>query len=409
MIGAFYRNQELLSSEFGTLLYDLLPKGVYKEFTCTIADPPSMSSTDTTLTITGGTYLLEATNVDSRYIIRLELEEDEPLSINLTGSTSQFLFMTYTYTTDTAALPSLALSSRMDDRLNKGYILLGKCLHTGYGWEFDTTCSDMKGQGQSYPSPVISKLDYDPRIGNLTVDFWGYFQGTDRPKTLSSLSITKSQYDISNWNCAIYADPTTGLPALMRVDEDTNYLDRTIYAYKPAGGNFVVYPWPRKGEVTAGALAINAPSGMRADSAGDLSNPSATKGTPALDSIWTDSSMRVQNGYNLSNGTANYVAVLEKVVQRLVLEVQQLRTEMNTIYSEFKNYKTNTDSWRSNFSVDNLTVNKKLNFKSGATADFSGATMQVGNATLGSRTAPIETLYVSGVLYAEDISLLSRS
>ena len=406
MIGAFSRNQELLSSEFGTLLYDLLPKGIYKEFQYTI-DPPT--SEVATITITGGTYLLEATNVDSRYIIRLELEEDEPLSIELSGGTSQFLFMTYTYATDTAALPTLELSTRIDDRMNKGWILLGKCLYTGYGWEFDTTCSDMRGQGQSYPSPCISKLDYDPRTGNLTVDFWGYFQGIDKPRTLSTLTVTRSLHDITLWNCAIYADPATGLPALMRVDDSTNYLDRTIYAYKPAGGNFIIYPWPRKGEVTSGNLGINQPSGMSPDTAGELSNPSPKKGTPALESIWSDPSMRVQNGYNISNGSANYVTILERVVQRLTLEVQQLRSEMNTIYSQFNSYKTSTDSWKSNFSVDNLTVNEKLNFKSGAVVDFTGTSMKVGESTLGSRTDPIKNLYVTNVLYAEDISLLSRT
>lgn len=403
MIGAFSRNQELLSSEFGTLLYDLLPKGIYKEFQYTI-DPPS--SEVATITITGGTYLLEATNVDSRYIIRLELEEDEPLSIELSGGTSQFLFMTYTYATDTAALPTLELSTRIDDRMNKGWILLGKCLYTGFGWEFDTTCSDIRGQGQSYPSPCISKLDYDPRTGSLTVDFWGYFQGIDKPRTLSTLTVTRSLYDITMWNCAIYADPATGLPALMRVDDSTNYLDRTIYAYKPAGGNFIVYPWPRKGEVTSGNLGINQPTEMTPDSAGELSNPSPKKGTPALEAIWSDSSMRVQNGYNISNGSANYVTILEKVVQRLTLEVQQLRTEMNTIYTEFNSLKKKIDSWSIKLPIKDAVVSGTLSFDSKGVLDLSNATMITGkNSSLGSAETPLENLYVNNVLYARDVDL----
>ena len=62
-----------------------------------------------------------------------------------------------------------------------------------------------------------------------------------------------------------------------------------------------------------------------------------------------------------------------------------------------------------NEKLNETTVNEKLNFKSGAVVDFTGTSMKVGESTLGSRTDPIKNLYVTNVLYAEDISLLSRT
>ena len=367
MRSTFHYRQELRSTEFGTLLYDILPSGIYKT--------PSLSVQGSNIIMTGGTFLLKDNSGGMNFAIRVSYEDNETLESldSIPDSLPAYIYLVFTYNSTQAVAPSLRVSGTLP--VEGEYILLGRILT---GNQIDTTSSDLRGPGFSYPNPIISSLNYSNET--LDVVFSGYCQNNNTFSVVNNFHQTGVA--VSN-GYALYIDQN-GNPALMSYDAGGSYpsMGRTILAYKTAGANlFTIVRYPNHAEYTADSFY--------------LPSASLSSNESILDNIYADSSTSNAQG-----------AILSKVIQRLVVEVQTLRDEINQAKIDISNLQAMVGGMGDTITVTNLIVTNSANF-SGATVNLSNTNINMNNSTLGSRSNPIYDLYVTHVLYADDVRLLT--
>ena len=373
MKSAFYYQQELRSSEFGHLLYNVVPKGVY--------EAPQIQIQGNVVTVSGGCYMLYDNSQGNEYAIRISYDSSEVLASSTAASSGQYIYIQFTYNSNRKSDPEIVLSNTALDSTTA--ILLGVVRTNSSGSLYiDTTDMEMMGPGKSYPSPSISSIEYDPRGGTLKVEFNGYFQTNNSTQLVTTLET--SGIDM-NKAYQIYVDQTG--TAQIRETVSSN-MGKTILAYKNAGDTvFTPYRYSHRAEITADSLT--------------LQPITPAQSNDKLANIYTDSD---------SKNAAGEV-ILSKVVQRLVAEVQQLREEVGasngsepgTIWASLGGLSTDITN-KNTFT--NITVTGTANFT--GTVNFTGANIHFANGTLGSRNNPITKLYVSDVLYATHLQYFSN-
>lgn len=379
MKSAFYYQQELRSSEFGHLLYNIVPKGVYVA--------PSIEVRGTTVVASGGCYLFYDNIENREYAIRISYDSTESLAASGSVATEgQWVYVQFVYNSARANDPELLLN--LTKPSGNSAIILGVVRRNSSGALYvDTTDMDMMGPGFSYPVPSISSLRYNAQSGQLDVDFSGYFQTNDKVTTISSLSSSNIQQSRAY---QIYIDQT-GTPKVRETPSGSNVnMGKTILAYKDANDySFVVLRYSNRAEITADSLTLQ-----------PLTPTSSITG---LNNIYTSSSNK--------NGAGD--VILSKVVQRLVSEVQKLRKEMgdpdkdsssqpDTVWGRIGGLGDDIGNLNT---FDNITVRGTATFL--GTVNFSGSNIHFSNSSLGSRTNPITNLYVSNVLYATRLEYLT--
>ena len=381
MKSTFSVRQELRSLEFGTLLYEVVPKGVYVA--------PSLTVTGSGVTMSGGTFLFYDNTGNIEHAVRISFDDTETIGTS-TGAPSagQYLSIEFSYNVNAANAPSLVLSSsRPDTSNNSKQILLGVIRSNGSGLFVDTTDMEMRGPSYSYPSPGISSLSYDSTTGQLVVNFAGYFQTNGSLTLIDQLSTT----GINKANAyQIYIDQTGTAQVRQTPSTETN-MGKNILAYKTAGADtFIIIPYSNRAEITSDSLT--------------LSSVSLTQNTNTLNSIYT------------SSETVNPVgeAVLSKVVQRLVTEVQALRRELgaktdtagsDTVYGRLKHVENSTGGLGDTIETKNLIVTNKTDIK--GEVNFTDATLTFDNTDFGSENKPLNKLFVEDVLYATSLEYFS--
>lgn len=384
MKSTFHYRQDLKSSEFGTLLYDIIPSGIYKT--------PQLTVTNNHIVMTGGTFLLKDNTDNMNFIIRVSYEDNETLesldTVPASVTTPYYIYLVFTYNPAMEVAPTLRAGTSLPDSGTE-YVLLGRLLSNNV---IDTTTNDKRGGGYSYPNPIISSLTFTPvdnTRGTLDVVFNGYCQNNN---TLSLIDSFHQENVAISAGYALYIDQT-GKPALMNYNPSNAYpsMGRTILAYKAPGATFfTVQNYVNRAEITADSLF--------------LASASLTSNETVLDSIYTDSSTSNAQG-----------AILSKVVQRLVVEVQKLRDEVGpstgvvsgkTLYDRVKAEENATTQAKTSITTGTLTVNTSTTLK--GTITFTNANVNFNNSDFGSRTNPISNLYVTNVLYAQDVQLLSN-
>lgn len=371
MKSTFHYRQDLKSSEFGTLLYDIIPSGIYKT--------PQLTVTNNHIVMTGGTFLLKDNTDNMNFIIRVSYEDNETLesldTVPASVTTPYYIYLVFTYNPAMEVAPTLRVGASLPDSGTE-YVFLGRLLSNNV---IDTTTNDKRGGGYSYPNPIISSLTFTPvdkTQGTLDVVFNGYCQNNS---TLSLINSFHQENVAISAGYALYIDQT-GKPALMNYNPSSAYpsMGRTILAYKAPGATlFTVQNYVNRAEITADSLF--------------LASASLTSNETVLDSIYTDSSTSNAQG-----------AILSKVIQRLVVEVQALRDELNTLRSNHESLNSKVTNMSSSFTTGNLTVTGKATF-TGANADFSNATVTFANSNFGTKSNPLSSLYVENVLYATSL------
>lgn len=374
MKSTFHYRQELRSTEFGTLLYDILPSGIYRN--------PSLTSSGGHIVMTGGTFLLKDNTDNMNFIIRVSYDDSERVeSIDtIPGTLPAYIYLEFTYNPAMEVEPSL----RVQQSLPSGteYILLGRLMANNV---IDTTTNDRRGGGYSYPNPIISSLVYNVNAsgleGSLDVTFNGYCQNNS---TLSLIPNFHQDSVLVSQGYALYIDQN-GNPALMDYDSSGSFpsMGRTLLAYKDRNSNlFTVQNFVGHAEITADSLRL----------------PSATltANEAILDAIYTDPSTTNSQG-----------AILSKVIQRLVTEVQALRDELNTLRADHNSLDTKVANMSNDFSTVNLKVSGSANF-TGSNVDFSNGTLIFTNTDFGTDKQPLSSLYVENVLYATKLEYFSN-
>ena len=377
MKSTFHYQQELRSSEFGTLLYNILPKGVYVAPTLTVGG--------SSVTMTGGTFLFYDNAGNIEHAVRISFDSNESLNTT-TGAPSagQYVYISFSYNPSVAATPALGLSSSRPSSASNNTILLGRIRNSGSGLTVDTTDMEMKGPSYSYPNPAISSIEYDSVAGTLQVSFSGLFQSNSGLGYAGTLNETGVE---AGKAYQVYIDQT-GTPKLRETPTGSSInMGKNILAYKEAGNTvFVPVFFSNRAEITSDSLTLS-PTVVNSDQ-------------NLLNNIFTDPS-------NL-NGAGE--VILSKVVQRLVAEVKQLRAEMGsqdgstegTVWNTLKGLGSDLGSLNT---FTNLTVTGVANFQ--GTVNFTGANINFSDSSLGSQSNPIKNLYISNVLYANNLRFLT--
>ena len=371
MKSTFHYQQELRSTEFGTLLYNLLPKGVYVA--------PTLSVTASAVTMTGGTFLFYDNTANMELAVRVSYENNE--SVGTTSgapAAGQYVFLNYVYNASAAAAPTLMISSIRPESTSNNTILLGVIRSVNGALMVDTTEMERRGPSYSYPNPAIASLSYDSASGNLNVTFSGFFQNNEGLAYVPALN----QTGISVANAyQVYVDQT-GTPQIRQTPSGSSVsMGKNILAYKEAGASvFILVPYSNRAELTADSLTISPV-------------------TPASDKT------KLENIYGTENQNGAGDVILSKVVQRLVAEVQKLRSDLDALSSVVEGL-GGTVEGLSNLEVDSLKLRNYATFN--GTVNFSGSTVTFGSGTqFGTQSKPLSSLYVTDVLYATKLQYFS--
>ena len=397
MISTFHYKQELKASEFGTLLKDLLPAGIYKL-------PSSLAIEGSTVTLRGGTYLFYNYDKENNkdFAICVKLEDSEGDQITTTGVTvGKTVFLTYSFQEgSTNTRPVLRVGDPDSSANRDSYIILGRIDSQS---RLVTSFQDVKGQGYSYPTLEITSLTFDPSgtTGTLKVEVNGYYMTSYGIKSVSPLS---TSITISN-GAYVYVDSKGVLKVKEFKSPETissiELLTRHVIAYKdPGSEEFIILRQSRPAEITAASISISSDGAPSSQS------------TSALNDIYNQSKN--------SSSTGADVPILEKVIQRLVKEVQELRKELGsksdsssatTVYGRIKKEEEATTAAKTSITTGTLNITTKLNVNAPAaftkgSVDFSSVNLTFKNTNFGTKSNPISSLYVSDVLYAEKAEFL---
>ena len=371
MKSAFYYQQELRSREFGHLLYNIVRKGVYQT--------PTIDIVGSVVTVKGGCYVFYDNSSNNEYAIRISYDSTETLtSTSGSAASGRYIYAQFTYNPNRANDPEIVISNAQQS--SDTSILLGVIRASSDGSLFvDTTDMEKIGAGFTYPNPSISSIEYRPDTGNLKVTFNGYFQTNSSTKLVDNLE--RSNIEVSK-AYQIYIDQNGSPQIRETITGNGANMGKTILAFKNAGDKiFTPYRYSHRAEITADSLT--------------LEPVTLAQSNDKLANIYTDS----------DNKTAAGEVILSKVIQRLVAEVQKLRTEMDAANLAIQQLGGNIEAM-SNFTCTNLKVTGTATFED--TVNFTGANIHFSNSSLGSRTNPITDLYVTNVLYATRLQYLSN-
>lgn len=419
----FRYSQPLTSAEFGTLLYDICPKGVYR-------NPNIRILNNSTVEVYGGTYLIYDNHVDSssgharNYAVRVanfsELGQsnsvDNPLTANITSSTvsGSLLAISYPYSstsTSTAVLAIFANRDAVNDAIEggNGVVVLGTLWNDGGNWSIDTSSQEVIGSNATYPAPYISDFDYDSSTGKLTFNVTNYIQSNKHDALLgASVSISMSGiYDSSKDKSLGEAEEDRKIEKskgyyfyidkngeIKQTDISTPVLGKNILAYKSAGEtSFHFIRYRERAEITAECLQVEQPD-------------SYFQWSDTVDNTGYGASVTEQTLYDNAKDSAGQI-VLSKLLREITKKLQSLQNQVSSTSRSVSSslgdkieYLSSSDTIVVNAS--NFQVQSKAMLPNATITDATIETLHVTN--MGTANDPIENVNMSGTVYINNLT-----
>lgn len=386
----FGRKQELKSLEFGTLLYNIIQKGVYKSPTIVI------SSNTREISVTGGVFLFYNSDNTIPYAVRVQ-------DVNLTKSDVQdgeFLFITYTYSNVSAAEPNLISSA--DPTSDYSKIRLGRLIRVpgadGDQFAFDISSMELAGNGYTSQSSFVDFINYNySESGDkrLIARFNGKVITNTGVITISSVDSTSFEGLDSTKAQYLYVDSEGVLKC---ADNTVPRFGKLVIAEKTANENFVINRYPYRAELGAWNLEVKKPS-VEKDSEEDVIYTQAISKTK----LELNTSEDVISISNMLKTLTEHVAEIENSIyktggykERLEYLEEVKRYLGESIYIPTKE---NIESEHST----TLKV-KGVDTEAGYVTKINGSIItNPETSSFGTPDSPIHNLYVSQTLYTDHL------
>lgn len=371
MKATFSTYQDLKSLEFGTLLHDIVMKGVYIAPTVTISSG--------IVSVQGGTYLFYD-NVDSSYAVRVEYESTDA-AITLSGvSAGDYIYAIYEYSSVAKQDMKLVKSTVLYNDTYKNGILLCR-IPTAY--TVDTSVMEMAGPSYSYQLPLVKYLQYAPGETSLKIAFNGkvLVGKTFVTPADSTFAIDPAKAYF------VYIDSAGSVNCIESIESGYS---RLIVAVKPAGNTsvFEVLKYPIRSEIT------------------DIDIRSVAKDLVMSSLTWNDvkdgaESKIYENGKETGD-KYNLAKLLEQSIQTIDLLVEKC-VNLESRIETLEKYKTNlskkiTDDSTATLTVTNIKVTDKSEMKTITLLDGS---------SFGTSSNPIKNLYCTGAVYFDSLEIKS--
>ena len=406
----FRYSQPLTSAEFGTLLFDICRKGVYKN--------PKIVITGSTIYVYGGTYLIYDNREDSssghakNYAVRVanfssegDTSSDNPLTLNIGPEAQEgnVLVISYSYSSTSSSTAILALlenmtavNSQIDN--GNGVVILGTLKRdTSNAWFIDTSSQELIGTNATYPAPYISDFDYNVRTGSLSFNVTNYVQSNKHDSGSSGASASIAMTGIKNFsNISVdkgyyfYVDEQG---VVQSADISIPVLGKNILAYKLEGEtSFHFIRYRERAELTAKSFEVAAPSSYIGFS-------------DTTDSSGYGSTVTEKTLYDRSKDSSGQI-VLENLIYQMTKKIQSLQNQISILE---KKYNASVNSKLSyNSDTDTLSVlAQNFNCVKGTipTLTSTEATITTLHVTnFGTESDPIENVNVSGTVYVNNFN-----
>lgn len=386
----FRFQQPLTSSEFGSLLFNLIQPGVYVRPVVSLTD---LGSSSKKVTVSQGAYLF----YDSTNLFAVSVQQDKNgdqdnyyTTVIPASPEGCYIYLDFNYSPVSASSPQVHVVEELEWESKKGspdVILLGRIrLNASGAFEFDDSLMKFQSPGYSFKVNGVSGIDYKVHKQILTVSFTGNFQSDNKygvvaTKSFSSVTKEKAYF--------LYVD-SQGEAQLTDVTSQSgiSYLGKTILAYKNAGDEFFTeIRFPDRTEITADSLELRGSLPAQSDK-------------NILQNILTDASTTVSVGGNAKK------PVLGKVVLRLCKELIELRKEHDQLKKDFDALKSKVDGFATSFQTGSLKVTTSSTIS--GTVNFENAQLTFKESDFGTPTKPVRNMYITGVLYAEDLTYFSK-
>lgn len=401
----FRYSQPLTSAEFGTLLFDVCRKGVYKN--------PKIVINGNVIYVYGGTYLLYDNREDSstghvkNYAVRVanfssegDTSSDNPLTLTIGAGAQEgnVLVISYTYSSTSSSTAILSLldnmtvvNSQVDS--GNGVVVLGTLKKdTSDSWFIDTSSQEIIGSNATYPTPYISDFDYNVKTGSLSFNVTNYIQSNKHDSGSLGASASIAMSGIRN-----FSNITVDKGYYFYVDEQgvvqsedisVPVLGKNILAYKLAGDtSFHFIRYRERAELTAKSFEIAPPT-------------SYVSFSDTTDASGYGSSVTEKTLYDRSKDSSGQV-VLESLIQQMTKKIQSLQNQISILEKKYNasvnsklSYNSDTDTLSvlaQNFSCVKGTVST-LN-----STDATITNLHVTN--FGTEDDPVENVNVSGTVY----------
>ena len=390
MKATFGTKQPLKSLEFGTLLYGILPKGVYKS--------PTITYSNGTLSVSGGIFLFYDTDTDKNYAVRVQ---DVNLSMT-TLTANDWLFISYTYNTAVAAEPQLEISNSSATSDSK--IRLGRLVQTAASASsltFDSSSMEMCGQSYSVDDGLIEHAAYSPSeytaplldmmFKNKVITNSGTVSVNAISTTsLEGLDASKAQY--------LYIDSEG---ALKCADAIIPRFGKLVIAEKAANGAFTLNRFPYRAEVTGWNIEVPGlfdPSIVSKEN--DIYNDGADETATEL-GLDQPSHLIAVNG--IIKALVDHVGKLERKVDDLTTRLKYLEDLKDWMSTVITNMPSAADiAAQSTTPLPDKLVITKVDSETNVNINGS-VTVNPNTSSFGTSDAPIHNLYVTTSLYTDQL------
>lgn len=376
----FSTKQELKSLEFGMLLHNIIQQGVYKSPEITISSTGDVS-------VTGGIFLFYDSNPETSYAVRVE-----DISCSLSNLTpDHFLFLSYSYSSVSAAEPELVTSSSSASESTK--IRLGRIVKTGAAsnaLQIDTTCMELCGPGYSHENSFVEMLSFSTKEYNahrFIASFNGKVITNTGVATIAGVDVASFAGLDINQKQYLYIDSNAVLKC---ANHTVPRFGKLVIAEKEANSDFVINRFPRHGEIGAWNLEVKKPAGL----------------SPEAEALYDEAIIATKNELNtneavitLSNllvKAINHIAVLEQGINGNILarleNLEKLKTYLGgviTIPADITGPATQLD-------MSKVRITNEVNLAGALTVDSSVS-------SFGTSTNPIKNLYVTQTLYTDKL------
>ena len=379
----FGTKQALKSLEFGTLLHDIIQKGVYKQ--------PTISYDNNQVSVTGGVFLFYDTTV-SNYAVRVE-----NVSVTLSNvPAGDYVFISYTYDASQQAEPVLTHSAAITS--DNSTIRLGRLVQVSAdpsNLQFDSSSMEMCGPGFSIDNGLVKYLNFkynengtpviEIALNNKVMTNSGFATIT---QDLSNVDPAKAQY--------LYIDSTGVIKC---ADATIPRFNKLVIAEKAENSNFTINNFP-----------------VRAESQGwdtEITPPSVTAESKE-ETLYADAALLTKTKLNLDEG--NTIIALSGLLEAIVNHVSELERKVVDNLTERLEYLEKVKQYLgaqieipdpSDMPADpapTKLVMNNIETASTGTVNIKGAvTVDPATSSFGTADNPIHNLYVTTSLYTDQL------
>lgn len=384
----FGTKQELRSLEFGQLLYNILPKGVY--------DRPTISVSSGNVTVSGGTFLFYNAGSD-HYVAKVD-----EVTLTLPVTAGKYLFIQYTYNASQVAQPALVLSDSVETAPSR--VRLCRFVNTSAdpaSLAVDESCMELAGFAEgAVDTGLIDYISYKQNQYGAQ-DFAMAFRqkvtgnfGTGSVASMSSLAgldPAKAQYLYIN---------SEGV--LTVADSTVPRFGKLVVAEKAANAPFTLIRYPHRAEMKGWDLEIDRP---------DVETQDDPMSMTAETDIYNAATVLTKETCNTTANVIALSALLKKSIDHIgALEREIISLKNKVDYLEkVKAYLGTQITIPAEGSMPDPITTSKLEFtnieiKSIGNVNIKGSvTVDPNTSSFGTATNPIHNLYVTESLYTDQL------